>query len=252
MIHRSQNCRRRGLHGRLSQALQAIEEKEDALVIGSGATHGQIADSPLVRRFAPPLAQACAQVGAQQLRNRATLGGNIANASPAGDTLVFSSAPRTSTAAKVKREMAKARRRPIFKKPLLEVDGGLRALDVLREELGLTGTKEGCGVGECGACTIVVDGLAVNACLMPAAQLDGTADASAGNAGQTARPRGSLLRRPLCFLAPLSPTGLIRRASIGTLTGRPSGGMLASISGPAFAGKYPKIKEKCKTRIFCW
>ena len=68
-------------------SLQAIEEKEDALVIGSGAAHGQIADSPLVRRFAPPLAQACAQVGAQQLRNRATLGGNIANASPAGDTL---------------------------------------------------------------------------------------------------------------------------------------------------------------------
>ena len=63
------------------------EEQEEALVIGSGATHGQIANSPLVRRFAPPLAQACAQVGAQQLRNRATLGGNIANASPAGDTL---------------------------------------------------------------------------------------------------------------------------------------------------------------------
>ena len=68
-------------------ALQSIEEQEEALVIGSGATHGQIANSPLVRRFAPPLAQACAQVGAQQLRNRATLGGNIANASPAGDTL---------------------------------------------------------------------------------------------------------------------------------------------------------------------
>ena len=57
----------------------------------------------------------------------------------------------------------------------LEVGDSLRALDVLRDELGLTGTKEGCGIGECGACTIVVDGLAVNACLMPAAQMDGTA-----------------------------------------------------------------------------
>lgn len=53
------------------------------------------------------------------------------------------------------------------------VDPNKRVLDVLREDLHLTGTKEGCGVGECGACTIVVDGLAVNACLMTAAQMDG-------------------------------------------------------------------------------
>lgn len=53
------------------------------------------------------------------------------------------------------------------------VDPASRALDLLREELGLTGTKDGCGVGECGACTIVVNGLAVNACMIPAAQLDG-------------------------------------------------------------------------------
>jgi aerobic carbon-monoxide dehydrogenase small subunit len=47
------------------------------------------------------------------------------------------------------------------------------ALHVIRERLGLKGAKEGCGIGECGACTIVVDGRAVNACLMVAAQLDG-------------------------------------------------------------------------------
>ncbi len=46
-------------------------------------------------------------------------------------------------------------------------------LHLIREELGYTGTKEGCGIGECGACTVVVDGKAVNACLMFAAQLDG-------------------------------------------------------------------------------
>ena len=58
-------------------------------------------------------------------------------------------------------------------KKQLNIPAGMTPLEVIRDRLELKGTKEGCGIGECGACTIIVDGRAVNACLMFAAQLDG-------------------------------------------------------------------------------
>jgi len=54
-----------------------------------------------------------------------------------------------------------------------DLDSSRSLIDFIREDLGLKGTKEGCGEGECGACLVLVDGKAVNACLMAAVQLQG-------------------------------------------------------------------------------
>jgi len=54
-----------------------------------------------------------------------------------------------------------------------EIDAGMRLLDLLRETFELTGTKEGCGEGECGVCSVLINGELANSCLVPAFQTDG-------------------------------------------------------------------------------
>lgn len=55
----------------------------------------------------------------------------------------------------------------------VEIDPHLTLLQVLREKLELTGTKEGCGMGECGACTVLLDGKTINSCIFPALEVEG-------------------------------------------------------------------------------
>jgi carbon-monoxide dehydrogenase small subunit len=69
----------------------------------------------------------------------------------------------------------------------VEAAGSRRLLDVLREDLGLTGTKEGCGEGECGACSVIVDGAVVDACLVPVSQVQGASVATVEGLGTQSR-----------------------------------------------------------------
>lgn len=56
----------------------------------------------------------------------------------------------------------------------VDIDPNMRLIDLLRDKLGLVGTKEGCGEGECGACTVIMDGESVNSCMVMAFQADGS------------------------------------------------------------------------------
>ena len=78
----------------------------------------------------------------------------------------------------------------------LDVPGMRRLLDALREDLGLTGTKEGCGEGECGACSVLIDGELANSCLVPVAQVDGAKVVTV----EGLAPQGGLDRLQQAFL----------------------------------------------------
>lgn len=60
------------------------------------------------------------------------------------------------------------------KKTIIKTASNKRLLDLLRKDLNLTGTKEGCSIGECGACTVIINGKAINSCLILAPEIDGS------------------------------------------------------------------------------
>lgn len=70
----------------------------------------------------------------------------------------------------------------------LNIDPKERLIDVLRNRLGLMGTKEGCGEGECGACTVIIDGKTVNSCLVLAAQANGSEITTIEGVGNRHKP----------------------------------------------------------------
>ena len=72
----------------------------------------------------------------------------------------------------------------------IETDPTRRLLDVLREDLGLTGTKESCGAGECGACSVILDGVPVNSCLVMVGSVDGSSVVTVEGLGSTGQGLG--------------------------------------------------------------
>lgn len=87
-------------------------------------------------------------------------------------------------------------------KRVVAVDEDVPLLWVLRDELGLTGTKYGCGIAQCGACTVYVDGSPVRSCVIPAAAIDGkevtTIEGLSGRAAEAVQAAWNALDVPQC------------------------------------------------------
>jgi aerobic-type carbon monoxide dehydrogenase small subunit (CoxS/CutS family) len=102
---------------------------------------------------------------------------------------------------------------------------GTRLIDVLREQVGLTGTKEGCGRGECGACTVLVDGRPVLSCIVLAARVSGAVETVEGLAEESTPLRAAFARRAAFQCGFCTPgqivrgTALLRRGLPETETG---------------------------------
>ncbi len=107
--------------------LKGIEDRGDHLWIGAAATHTAMMEAPLVARFAPALPAACAVIGGPQIRNRGTLGGNLANASPAADTV-----PALFVADAIVEIVSVSARREV---PIVEFFTGYRQTVLTRDEL---------------------------------------------------------------------------------------------------------------------
>lgn len=138
--------------------------------------------------------------------------------------------------------------------PELKINGELRRLDVepempllwvLRDELGLTGTKFGCGVASCGACTVEIDGVATRSCVMPVGVLEGrsirTIEADGDPLVQRLQAAWIKLQVPQCGYC---QSGMIMAAaSLLRQTPRPSDAEIdASISNICRCGTYQRIR----------
>ena len=105
--------------------LRGIEERGDHIWIGAASSHTEIMHSPLVAQWLPALHQACAVIGGPQIRNRGTLGGNLANASPAADAvppLLAVGATLELVSANGRREVAIDKFTTGYRKTVLEAD----------------------------------------------------------------------------------------------------------------------------------
>jgi len=129
-----------------------------------------------------------------------------------------------------------------------------RLLDVLREDCGLAGTKEGCGEGECGACTVLLDGTPVNACLVPFAHVRGrkvtTIEGLRGRRPETFVREGGTqcgictpgVRMAAAALGPRPTVARLREALAGNLC-RCTGyaGIVRALAGPRAAPR-PRVR----------